>query len=635
MTENINLSEIEEYKTLNVPPRIEYFLKKGYINEDYYDYISYFHEGFITNQDLEFVLNLKLNRSQDPRYHIEKLQNSIKKIPESVYKTKAIFNIEILDFLISNKNVENEQKYSHKYNRFIRTIVVTKSYDFIALYYTWGKAKSEFFKDLFAKYKDKLWKPFVDRDKYMSGAFMLIWFIYAESEYGTDESKNWIEANYQFITENINALTIDRIKKLIEGKKYLFKELNNTVPDLLDTIAINNAYEINLKNITIIVNHLLKRDENGDPSINLSNIYDTYCDELIDRTNEHLHQFDTDIFKEPSSKKETEKALVHILGTDKLSDDEKQTYLSGQERTISQALLTEEKDKTLAIQLFLITPSWNEVYDYMVLKGNKETEKLSSYISYYKKELVQSEMVEEDKERELLTNLIETNVLILETYQDILDKFNQCEFTNTDLSELEPQRVALLISKDMIKYTAENTKMLQSSFDEDIQSKYILQHKEDFVKDYTAIQYSAKLATILLSSENLADSEKTEIVKLLQTTDIEGSQELADTVLSLLTRIEIDLGFDLDIAILKNAMNVQNKITVLYYNIKNNANLSEENVKRMLKTLPEQYAPLTDNGNDSLIADQYGIESLLKVLRKRHYITSYKKLKDGFRVKQE
>ena len=77
---------------------------------------------------------------------------------------------------------------------------------------------------------------FVEREKDLSGAFMLIWFIYAESEYGIDDSKNWLKNNYQFITENIDRLTIGHTKNLINKKKYEFEQLSNEVPDLIDTI---------------------------------------------------------------------------------------------------------------------------------------------------------------------------------------------------------------------------------------------------------------------------------------------------------------------------------------------------------------------------------------------------------------
>ena len=321
------------------------------------------------------------------------------------------------------------------------------------------------------------------------------------------------------------------------------------------------------------------------------------------------------------------------MKTDTLSEEEKIKYLSGQKRTISQAQLTEEKDKTLAIQLYLITPSWEEVFDYMMLMGNTVTNDLSSYISHYKEELVKLGMVEEDKERELLTKLIRTNVLSLDTYQYILQKFTRWGIAGTDLSELEPKRMALLISYNMIRYTAGNTKMLQTSFDEDIQSKYFLQNKEEFVKDYTSIEYSAGLATKLLSSKELNDSEKSEIVKQLTIDFFEGSQELANETLALLTRKEIELDFDLNLAILKNATDVKNKITTISYDIAKNENLTQEDISKLLNTLPEPYSFLTGEGNDFLVANKYGIESLLKILKERHYISSYKEEKEkGFKV---
>ena len=168
LTNKINVSKNDEFKALNVPPMIEYFLTKGYINEKYYNYISYSYErsfgksnnGIISEQDWIFILNLKLNKPQDPRYPLDNVQNIIKEIPEYVYKTKAILNINILDFLILNKDIDNEQKYFYKYNCFIQTIKDTKYYDFIVLFYLWGIYRKDFFKSLFAKYKDELWKPF-------------------------------------------------------------------------------------------------------------------------------------------------------------------------------------------------------------------------------------------------------------------------------------------------------------------------------------------------------------------------------------------------------------------------------------------------------------------------------------------
>lgn len=68
---------------------ISYLLVNGFINENYYDYISYFHEGSITKQDWEFLQNVKsqmktefdfkLNNDQIDK-EIERLKSLKKKI---------------------------------------------------------------------------------------------------------------------------------------------------------------------------------------------------------------------------------------------------------------------------------------------------------------------------------------------------------------------------------------------------------------------------------------------------------------------------------------------------------------------------------------------------------------------------
>lgn len=35
------------------------FLRRGYIDEEYYDYISYFYEGMVSLSDRDFLLSLK------------------------------------------------------------------------------------------------------------------------------------------------------------------------------------------------------------------------------------------------------------------------------------------------------------------------------------------------------------------------------------------------------------------------------------------------------------------------------------------------------------------------------------------------------------------------------------------------
>ena len=96
---DIDYASNKEFISLNVPRMIEYLVVRGYIDENYYDYISYFYDNFIDAHDWEFVLDLKLNKTHPYDYHINNVEACIKEIPTSVYRTTAILKIELLDYL--------------------------------------------------------------------------------------------------------------------------------------------------------------------------------------------------------------------------------------------------------------------------------------------------------------------------------------------------------------------------------------------------------------------------------------------------------------------------------------------------------------------------------------------------------
>jgi hypothetical protein len=58
---------------------ISVFLQNGYIDENYYDYVSLFHESSITRSDYAFLLNVKNRKHTDFDYKLIKIENLIKK----------------------------------------------------------------------------------------------------------------------------------------------------------------------------------------------------------------------------------------------------------------------------------------------------------------------------------------------------------------------------------------------------------------------------------------------------------------------------------------------------------------------------------------------------------------------------
>ena len=67
---------------------IEKFLfRKGYITEEYRDYITLFVPGNLTKQDNEFIFAVKTGESLPYDYKLDNIENILKKLNENDFKT--------------------------------------------------------------------------------------------------------------------------------------------------------------------------------------------------------------------------------------------------------------------------------------------------------------------------------------------------------------------------------------------------------------------------------------------------------------------------------------------------------------------------------------------------------------------
>ena len=116
-------------------------ITQGYINENYIDYISLFHEGTITKKDKEFEVRVKSIEEPDFNYKLEKVEGVVKKIGEKYFEQKGIFNFDLLDFLLKNQSI-----YESRYKLFIKLLCDESetSLKFINEYITQREDKKNF-----------------------------------------------------------------------------------------------------------------------------------------------------------------------------------------------------------------------------------------------------------------------------------------------------------------------------------------------------------------------------------------------------------------------------------------------------------------------------------------------------------
>jgi hypothetical protein len=78
---------------------INILLRNAYIDENYLDYISIFHEGSLTKADNQFLINVRIQKETEFDFKLTKCQRLIEKINLFEFEKKYVLNFDLIDAL--------------------------------------------------------------------------------------------------------------------------------------------------------------------------------------------------------------------------------------------------------------------------------------------------------------------------------------------------------------------------------------------------------------------------------------------------------------------------------------------------------------------------------------------------------
>lgn len=609
------------YIELKVPRLIEFLVVKGYIDENYYDYISYFYGNFIDAHDWDFVLDLKLNKTHPYDYHIKNAEACIKEIPNAVFRKPAILNVELLDYLAAHSS---DRMNMSRLLVVLRTTIDGKRYDFLSEYYLKGQQQDVVFAQLFSLHKN-LWDAF-DKNDDEKQSLKLIWFKYAEKEQSCDGSKKWLNSHFDFVTNHLLDINDEQWCMLISQDEYEFGELNGTSSNILKAVAEMNAYSLTRHNVEVLVSCLL--DMNLE-AVSYRLVCETEHETLIDRVEENLGQCMKTVFASPEAEKESEDAILGILLSSQATEDEKINYLHKQQNKINLEQAEQKDVKTLALKCDVVETNWDTVIHYLNNVSEQKTdETLTSFVERHVDELAIINVPAESKEDEqmLLREYVASDTLALSSYEKLLVRFKKWYYSNVPI--IQEKRVSLMISMGMVRFTDDNTKNIQENYSDKTVADYLLRNKKDFLEKKETVNYTTELASALLKSA-MTEHEKASIIPLFRKTIL--NEDVGNQIVLVLKVVQITLDSEFLIKVLSLSRMTNEKILVINYTLEKN-DLSEEIISNMLCTLPEPYSSIADKGKKPEIPDTYQTRRLAETLKKRNYISSYSETKKGIRV---
>lgn len=617
----IDYNSMEEYKKLKVPRMIEYLVVKGYLDENYYDYISYFYANFIDAHDWDFVLDLKLGKGHPYDYHVNNVDACLTEIPKSVYRKSIILNIDLVDYLATYLK---DRLNAMRLMVIIRTIIDEGKYDFLSEYYQKGKCQDEVFGLLFSRHKN-LWGVLEKNDDDKQ-SLRQSWYKYAEMEQGCEESKKWINEHYGFITDHLLDIKTEQWCMLIMTGKYQFTELNTISGDILKAVVETNSYTLTRHNVEILVRILLDMTIE---SVSYSLVNQTEDKQLIRRVEENLGECMNTVFAAPESEKENVNTIIGILLSTRATEDEKIAYLKKQQSRLDFETIEQNDLKTLALKCDVIEPSWKNVIHYMNnVSEQKTNEELVKYIEQYADIFAEEKILQEteDHERMLLYQLIMTDVLTFEIYKKIVIQFTRWQLAR--VPNIEKRRVLLLIENGMLPFKEENTKDLLSKYSEQEVVTYLLRNKHEFLVAPDTVVFTTAVAIGLMRSE-LTVREKASLLPHFNKEIIDS--DLADELIAVLNQHEVTLDFNILLKVMSLTKKTDMKLHVLNYTLEKN-DFVEDTITTFLNTLPYPYKYIAEKGKKPELPNTAEDWRLVRTLEAKGYISSYSETKKGIRV---
>lgn len=505
----------EIFKDFKYSGLVRTLLIRGYIDEQYEQYINYFKEVSISANDTKFVLYVVQEKSIPWDYRLDNPKSVVEALQENDFRRIYVYNYYLMDYLIESRKFEKCLKLV------IETICEDLDYSlpFLSKFLNRSSNIDRFLPKLFAK-----WKDAADHIYYLnlSNNEKCQYFVYMIDycDLGQIINLNSKNSISKFIVETPNLLRmaftntlnskndISRWETILDTLKIKFVSLNIDGVDhkLLDYIFDQSLYVINKEMISIIVGY---KDKNLQSVFN-KQIYTTInklnYKFLINYVNSNIKTFIDDVFLSEDNDSEELKYIIEILKKAIELDDS--TYISIFEKKdfnislkdsiqIDYSTLTNITQRDVwdcILQNNRITPCWKYVIDYWDEYGYSDT--LAQFVEDNILTILRSNS--RKISNEFLYDFY--NAYDIEFYEN--NKINYPFKKEVDFKRIEPDIIGYLIENDLICPSMDNFEML-SETDVDLFQQFALKYELEFRRYAENTLIEGELYQLLIHNKDL------------------------------------------------------------------------------------------------------------------------------------
>ncbi|MGN6603199.1 MAG: YobI family P-loop NTPase [Ginsengibacter sp.] len=617
---------------------IRNLLLNGYINENYNDYISVFHEVNLTAKDFTFERKVKSGVMLPFDYTLTKTESLVKRLPGKYFRREEILNFDLIDKLF-----EINSKYPEKFKTFFELLSGDSEniFRFIIEYIDRAEVNQKIFIKQLLKFKKNLWEQISASALTEKRIRKLIKRILIDTDIDDILAQIEIKSLGDYLSEMPDFLAYsasfgnkNNLETFIKKQNVLFEHLDEPTHEsnkTLQFIIENNLYQITIKNLETISRFLaasFNLDEFRTSNFtSLKKLQNQKIERYID--NHIAVYFDNVLLSLSENANETENSIIELLNKTAINLDQKRAFLQLQVSKISSLdsiQATEVKELVLGENKVIAT--WQNVSIYFNELEEKELdESLAGYLniednfSVLSVDKLNSTILGKDDDdiEEFCRKIIYCKNLKPEAYSSLLESIPY-EYDTLEFATLETNQIIALIEKNIVLLTPESFSDLKKSHPTlriDLLGKF----EDEFLENLSDFSLTSEDWFLLFKSDKFSLDGKLELLKKIDDNIIVNNAFIAKTVCQLLPADKyIPFRYEVIEALVESGSSVQKKIELLNLHMEN---LTDAQVEALTQKVGEDYERIFIKQNKPVFPDIDFNRRFVGKLKQRGLISSY------------
>lgn len=609
-------------------------LKSGYIDENYFLYISIFYAESLSRTDHQFLINVKSERRSEFNHKLNNLDNLIKRIPVFDFEKEYILNYDLAEKLLS------EKKYSQRKNRLISLLSdeSISSTKFIKGFIETSKQSGKLI-NLLSSVWVNIWdfisgsSLFTPQDQ---NRFLTLLLNHADLLNISDILKKEISSINNDCTKLLFINDIDRMKSVISHLKLRIRSISKDLPDeIVEFIVDKHCYSFEPSSIESILRYYNKYEKGLFEKNNWTAISKSELEPLIEHLEENFDEYLEKVFIPlPKNHIEPLEILLEFLNSPEVSEKNKIAIIHKSGTLISEIMIIENKNLWHEVlEQNKIIPTWKNVLDYYLFCEEEISGELISFLNIVENVKALSEVKvptsEDEKYTTLCRSIVQEYTLDDKTY-DLLVKSIPRVYWGISIKSLSKEKINSLMFYKKLAPKLETVTLLREEGHGSFVPKLIELYPsilEDFISD---LNFNSFELNQLLLSPKLTKGNKEILIENSSSNALEGNPKN----LTLIGKLKIsNRDFKLNSTIRDQIMlsdQVDHETRINLFSI--SFGLSQALVNDFLMNLGSPYNLISNNQKRAKISDTPLNRTLLNSLKWRSYISSYRNTGKELRV---